>query len=47
VYRKVQDVLYPEGDYSLLEFIAKNIQYPVSAVEGRITGIVYFVAFFF
>jgi hypothetical protein len=35
---KNRKVMYPEGDYCLLEFIAKNIQYPLSAIEGRITG---------
>ena len=32
---------YIYGDYSLLEFIAKNIRYPISAFEKKITGIVY------
>jgi TonB family protein len=32
---------YIYGDYSLLEFLAKNIRYPKSAVEKEITGTVY------
>jgi TonB family protein len=32
---------YLYGDYSLLEFIAFNIKYPVSALEKNITGKVY------
>ncbi len=32
---------YIYGDYSLLDFIAKNIRYPTSAFEKKITGIVY------
>lgn len=32
---------YSYGDYSLLEFIASNIQYPINAIEHNITGKVY------
>lgn len=32
---------YIHGDYSLLEFIASNIRYPISAVKAKITGKVY------
>jgi TonB family protein len=32
---------YIHGDYSLLEFIAENIRYPISAYEKRISGRVY------
>lgn len=32
---------YIYGDYSLLEFLAKNIRYPINAINKRITGRVY------
>lgn len=38
-------VMYPEGDYSLMEFIAQNIRYPGSALEGKISGKVYIGAY--
>ncbi|WP_320111685.1 TonB family protein [Draconibacterium orientale] len=36
-----RDAGYIYGDYSLLEFLEKNIRYPRSAVDERITGKVY------
>jgi TonB family protein len=35
---KERPVSYPQGDYSLLEFIGQNINYPISAIEKRISG---------
>lgn len=32
---------YIYGDYSLLEFLANNIRYPINAIESKITGKVY------
>lgn len=42
---KNRKAMYPEGDYSLLEFIARNIKYPISAIERKVTGKVYVGAF--
>jgi len=42
---KNRKVMYPEGDYSLMEFIAQNIRYPVSAQKGKISGKVYVGAY--
>ncbi len=36
-----RDAGYISGDYSLLEFIARNLRYPIYAIERRITGKVY------
>ncbi|MDP3912260.1 MAG: energy transducer TonB [Bacteroidota bacterium] len=41
---KNRRVMYPEGDHSLLEFIAKNIRYPISAQERKISGKVFIEA---
>jgi TonB family protein len=42
---KNRKAMYPEGDYSLLEFIARNIKYPISAIEKKVSGKVYIGAF--
>ncbi|MDX9848391.1 MAG: TonB family protein [Tenuifilaceae bacterium] len=36
-----RDAGYISGDYSLLEFIARNLRYPIYAIERKITGKVY------
>ncbi len=41
---KNRRVMYPEGDYSLLEFITQNIRYPISAQERKISGKVFIEA---
>ena len=38
---KNRNACYPYGDNSLLEFIYKNIRYPISALEKRASGKVY------
>jgi len=38
---KNRRVMYPEGDYELMEFIAKNIRYPMSAIVGKKSGQVF------
>jgi TonB family protein len=35
---KQRPASYPQGDYSLLEFIGQNTIYPISAIEKRISG---------
>lgn len=40
---KIQNrkVMYPGGDYELLEFIARNVRYPLSALQTKTEGKVY------